>query len=293
MKKITVSMFTICSLLSPIILSTPTQAIDNSIQLANQTKESLEVQLFEACKKGDILKVKHLVKKGADVKKRNDFDLTAMMVAALSGNLELIKFLEFQGLKLNEVGEYGNSALSGASSKGHLNIVKYILNKENVTLEELNSAMARAAFSGELNAMKFLISKGANQFHLPFFFAAEKGHLEIVKLLHEKHGVKINHRARPGEFLVRGSSALLVASNEGQQETIKYLISKGANVNLKNNPGDTPLIKASFRGHIEVIKYLVFNGALINVRNNKGQSALAVAKDEKTKKLLIQLGAKN
>ena len=45
---------------------------------------------------------------------------------------------------------------------------------------------------------------------------------------------------------------LMRASGEGHTETVELLISKGFDLNVANNKGNTALMAASHQGHIEV-----------------------------------------
>ena len=42
---------------------------------------------------------------------------------------------------------------------------------------------------------------------------------------------------------------------------MKYLVEKGANIELANQHGHTPLMIASFRMHFEIVSYLLAQGA--------------------------------
>jgi len=59
-----------------------------------------------------------------------------------------------------------------------------------------------------------------------------------------------------------GNTPLIYASRLGFLEIVKYLIEEcNANVNVKNRDESTPLITASINGHLEIVKYLIENGA--------------------------------
>lgn len=64
----------------------------------------------------------------------------------------------------------------------------------------------------------------------------------------------------------RGST-LSVAATFGNYEIVDYLISHGANVNPKENLGDTPLMHAASGGNLDMVKLLVEKGANINAAN--------------------------
>ena len=66
-------------------------------------------------------------------------------------------------------------------------------------------------------------------------------------------------------------------SNEAKLKKIKYLVYLGADVNAKDENGNTPLIQATYNGHLEVVKCLVQNGADMDVKNKRGRTALMMA----------------
>jgi hypothetical protein len=52
-----------------------------------------------------------------------------------------------------------------------------------------------------------------------------------------------------------------LASGEGHLETVKYLVSLGADIKAQNN---SAVIEASGGGHLETVKYLVSLGAVLH-----------------------------
>jgi len=59
---------------------------------------------------------------------------------------------------------------------------------------------------------------------------------------------------------------------------IKYLIKKGADINLPNDSIDSPLICACYgKNHYSVIEYLVENKANINFKNEEGNTPLIIS----------------
>lgn len=70
----------------------------------------------------------------------------------------------------------------------------------------------------------------------------------------------------------RGNYPIHEAARVGKLERVKYLVSKGANVNARNNAGETPLHCAAYNGHIEIAGYLLSEGADIDARDKNGSS---------------------
>lgn len=64
----------------------------------------------------------------------------------------------------------------------------------------------------------------------------------------------------------------------GHLEIVKYLRERGANIEARDDFGNTALIQASFKGRFEVVKYLIEKGANIDKKNTNGETALTLAR---------------
>jgi hypothetical protein len=85
-------------------------------------------------------------------------------------------------------------------------------------------------------------------------------------------------------------TALMIANNKKLEWNMAYtkaLIENGANVNLKDNDGNTALMINI--DEFDVFKYLVENKADLNIRNEKGQTALILAAEEEKTDVLTYL----
>ena len=102
--------------------------------------------------------------------------------------------------------------------------------------------------------------------------AAEGGKIEVVKYLVSK-GADVN--AKAGNGVTPLHSAVLYNENT---DVIKYLVSKGANINAKNVDGRTPLCIAITIGHTGCIFDLIGEGASVNAEDNDGFTPLSLAK---------------
>ena len=101
--------------------------------------------------------------------------------------------------------------------------------------------------------------------------AAAKGDIEQIKSLLSK-GADVNAKDD------RGMTPLHEAAYYGQKEVAKLLIAKGANVSSKDTSGQTPLHKAVTFGSILVSELLVAGGADVNVRDDRGNTPLHTAR---------------
>ena len=67
-----------------------------------------------------------------------------------------------------------------------------------------------------------------------------------------------------------GKTALIKAIEIEHTDTVKLLISQGADINLKDDSGITPLHLAAGEGHINTVKLLISQGADVNLKDNPG-----------------------
>jgi len=75
----------------------------------------------------------------------------------------------------------------------------------------------------------------------------------------------------------QGDTALLLAAKSGKIDTAKLLIEKGANLEAKNNVGETALIAACTSGHAEIAQLLVEKGAATDAGDDGGATPLMYA----------------
>lgn len=92
------------------------------------------------------------------------------------------------------------------------------------------------------------------------------------------------------------TEALFTAVRGGHADTVKSLLAAGrANVNGKDERGNTPLSEAARLGHNEVVQALLVARADVNAKDGDGRTALALAAQgghDEIVRLLRQAGAK-
>src|SRR5436190_9935812 len=98
---------------------------------AQDAKQQLNDQFWEAVRKGDVTQVTALLDKGADVNAKFRYGATALFKAAERGHLEVVKLLLARGADVTVKDTfYGASAMTWAISNGHVEIVRALLEKD-------------------------------------------------------------------------------------------------------------------------------------------------------------------
>ncbi|XP_068920895.1 kinase D-interacting substrate of 220 kDa isoform X2 [Petaurus breviceps papuanus] len=274
--------------------------------MANLLSDSLLTFVEEE----NIPGLKAFLEKCKDVDERNECGQTPLMLAAESGNLEIVKELLKNGANCNLEDVDNWTALISAAKEGHVTVVKELL-KCNVNLEHKDmggwTALMWACYKGRTEVVDLLLSKGANpnvtglQYNVyPIIWAAGRGHADIVYLL-LKNGAKVNctdkygttplvWAARKGhlecvKYLLHmgadvdqeganSMTALIVAVKGGYTQTVKEILKRNPNVNLTDKDGNTALMIASKEGHIEIVQDLLDAGTYVNIPDRSGDTVL-------------------
>ncbi len=158
--------------------------------------------------------------------------------------------------------------------------------------------LATAIFEGNLEVVNLLIEKGANVNYVNkddllsthLYYAIWFGRLEILELLINK-GANVNAKGADGFTPLYNAIrdghhiATYRASYSGfygndpvdiQTKICMHLIHRGADINAKDNKGDTPLHYAAFNVRNKKLMTLLINrfGADITAKDNKGDTPL-------------------
>ena len=110
-------------------------------------------------------------------------------------------------------------------------------------------------------------------------WASSYGHNKLIKILLECGASTHNTTG------ITGRTPLHKAASNGHIETVKLLISKGADVNIKDENGWTPLHLATLNRHLKLVKLLVSKGANINTESDYAYTPLQFALSSKHTKI--------
>jgi len=81
----------------------------------------------------------------------------------------------------------------------------------------------------------------------------------------------------------------MMAASRGHSETVGALISKKADINSKNNIGNTALILSVLAENQASVRLLLDAGADIDIRNNKREKAINLAELAENKTIISML----
>jgi uncharacterized protein len=250
--------------------------------------------LHWAAFKDDLEIAQMLIKSGANVKAvtRNGA-LTPIVMAAKNGNAGMIDLFLKAGADANTTDVNGTTVLMVAAMAGNPDAVKVLVqNGANVNAKEKVNGQTAAMFAAWENrgpAIKVLAAAGAdlsvttNVVKLEKETVDENGNPvnatandpDFVRGGDRPRGAPVAGAEPPGNLVMGGLTALLIAARDGQLDAVRSLVESGANVN-QVSAGDrsSSLVISIANGHFTVAKYLVEHGANPNLVNIDGLSPL-------------------
>lgn len=121
---------------------------------AQNSKQELNDQFWEAARRGDVPAVTALLDKGADVNAKFRYGTTALFKAAERGHTDVVKLLLARGADASIKDTfYGATAMTWALDNDHVEVVKALLEKDSASVgdvlmtgtREANVALVRVA----------------------------------------------------------------------------------------------------------------------------------------------------
>jgi ankyrin repeat protein len=255
-------------------------------------------ELQDAAGRGDIEKVRSLMRSNPFGVSARDGGTTALHEAARAGHIEIVKLLVGGGANVNATDFSGLTPLKLATGR-HPEIANYLRAQgglEKVTAparvattptpattpksslfssNQSTSTAAPKTASVQTNAAP-APAKKPNESDLiavgyPIHEAARAGDVEQIKYLFKTSPDLMNATDE------KGLTPLHVAAGKKQTNAAQVLLGLGAKVNARADSGVTPLHTAVRRGDVDMTRLLLANRASASVRDNFDTSPLMLA----------------
>ena len=179
------------------------------------------MDIWRACRWGDLERVKQLIQDGQDVNRGDSYGITPLMKAAESGHNQVVRELIRDGAHVNGKDKYKQTALHWASSWGHSSVGK--------TLAEAGANLNEQDEYGRT----------------PLILTAYWGHANVVMEL-IRAGADVSVVSRQNWWSVAaGSTALHFAAKQNSIECGVLLVEAGADMMTRNNDSKSSLDLAS------------------------------------------------
>ena len=246
-----------------------------------------------AARCGNLVALQLLITNGCDCEKKNVWGNTVLMSAAERGEVDMLKFLIKKGnVDVNTTNLKGQNALYFAVYANHINSARVLIDKG----VQISDTLLLLAIEKGYNEMAtILISKSVDldKVHSAAFLQSA-----VLNRNEDLAITLIEHNAN-SDIRTDGDNSLLhYIASFGLLRTFKALLKhRECDVNITNNRGETPLMYAlscDKADRIEVVKTFLDAGANVNARDDHGDSALmkCVRKDDKALvEVLVNNGA--
>lgn len=233
-----------------------------------------------------------LLRKGATLQLDTCSDFTLLHIAALAGNLSLVKALQEAGIDINRTTSRGQTPLLLATQAQNASLVGYILSLSPdvnpITRPSLWTPLHTAAFAGWSEIAKLLLEHGADpgariaHGGSTLCVAAMANQREVMELLlHHRPDLRFDSNG--------GTNALYIAVENRAVDCVMLLLQKGVPTVCTRKDGWQPLHRAARDGELKILTLLFDAKADINARTSLGMTALMTACEFGQEKSMDQL----
>jgi len=248
--------------------------------------------LHYACETNNLNLVNYILRHMTVNNFKNIYKETAVHFAARHGNIEILRNLLNHGYDLEARNYLGQSPLDIANitNQENYSFLRRVISGQEYKEKYLDPEIHRAA---KENNYEYLLQKvnseNVNDYdHFgkrPIYYAIINGNLKIVKFLYSK-GANIDVVDDANQ------SALLIAVYVEALSIIKFLIEKGSDVN-EIYYGRSYLYRAILKNNYELVEILVEAGANVNFLDNKHRAIFSYAIDYASDNIISLLISKS
>lgn len=234
--------------------------------LSSDISKNIQI-FFRAIYDNDTAKISEFLNNGFDINVMNKNGENAVNVAIASGSYYVLQYLIDNGANLNSTSDTGIPPLSQAVLEYNKQAIDILLNSKKVDMYYVWGEM----WTGS-----------------PLYIACSKANVYALEKMVE-HGADLNYDFSEYNAVPLVHYALSYKQfikNEDYRELIAFLILNKADINAKNNQGQTPLMVALKNGDIDAFNALTAGGADVTIKDNNGKTALFYAESLKGSSML-------
>jgi ankyrin repeat protein len=292
-------------------------------------------EVHEAAKRDQVDRLQELLSTNKEwLEKRDKYQRTPLHSAARYGAFSTARFLLDRGGDVNVKDESGNTPLHLASIFRHDEIIDLLI-RHKADVNMLNTSgqapLCLASLYGNPESIKLLLASGVNKntrdadgntpLHIAVLYRHSENLDEILKVNPDINAINtegytplhlavrrpdnekaIGHLFQQGADVnipdPTGRNALLVSVGSNQKEYIRLLVSKGLDINSRDEDGNTALHyplsnvlrdKMYLPYSTEIVKILVEEGADPHIENKEGKSPMDLAEESGENELISLL----
>jgi|GEM_PF-5787888 len=226
--------------------------------------------MLSSCYYGKLEVVKYLRAQGVDHSCRGRDSSTCLMNAVSGGHYDIAEYLLDCGANPNDTDSNGKTVLMNIKGGCRLDLYRLLIER-GASVNKSDNILSESS-RGCYDIVQYLTEKGADleaykyeSGYTALMVAIDGGYMDIARYLKSK-GAKI-HLYPVNNFLTK-------QIEKGNLAGLRFCIENGIAVDTVDAHGFTPLLLASHYGQLEIVKYLVEKGANINLKTPNGYSAL-------------------
>ncbi|KAI3161319.1 hypothetical protein DTO046C5_6555 [Penicillium roqueforti] len=235
-----------------------------------------------AISSGNLEAVRLLLPKDGTISEYANKNMELVFRAVSDANYEMVQLLLNHGADPDLPNTSGRTPFIKAVFKGEKSTARLLLSKDidvNAQDQTGGNPLIYSVRSGDEELVNALLMKGADpnlraitwDLETPLDRAVSKGYLKIVQALILK-GADPNQPSGSLE-----DPPLCSAAGNDHEEVVRYLLERGADVNLSNKVNETPLFFAIKARRIQISRLLLSEGAKLDSQNIVGNTALFYA----------------
>ena len=228
------------------------------------------------------------LRSGADIDAKTPYGESALHLAAEEGHLPILEMLLLHGADINSRTFSGGSPLMYAARGGKIAVVELLLDHGAridgplANFDTGTTAITTALYGGHTGIAKVLLKRGADaNVRLAEAFGGTILHIVTKNQPGGSQTQNINLLLEHGADLEakddHGQTPLATAVEDYTFEAIPILLKRGANLEARDNKGRTPLGVAVRNGLFEVARILIEAGANLEAKDKDGHTPLVMA----------------